>query len=146
MNITGQLKKILTQNRIRMKPREIKFRAWNKFTETMVPTQKVAFEFCKWVDDDNWILMQYIGLKDDKRGKEIYEGDILEYENGNKGVIEIGYNDWSWRKEGTMLMPYYGVIFKMKGSKLKTIGLENGIIDESEIIGNIYENPKLLKK
>lgn len=73
-------------------------------------------------------VMQYTGLKD-KNGKEIYEGDILEYcIQGNKQAnpmivkipdifIELGHDD-----------QYY-------------LPQEKSF----EIIGNIYENKELLK-
>lgn len=81
------------------------------------------------------ILMQYTGLKD-KNGKEIFEGDICvldyslydEYEDedefGNekfKFVVEFEDGSfWNWCEDLTS--------------------------DRCEVIGNIYENPNLLKQ
>ena len=74
------------------------------------------------------VLMQYIGMKD-KNGKEIWEGDIIrhdnEYDDVETSPIEfeqVGFwptsfdNEYGWPPE-----------------------------DEIEVIGNIYENPELLK-
>jgi len=73
-------------------------------------------------------LMQYTGLKD-SRGKEIYEGDILQHESlTQKEVVEWKNNMWT--EEG--FMTGYGEWF--------------GTADQYEIIGNIYENPKLLEE
>lgn len=70
-------------------------------------------------------LMQFTGLKD-KNGKEIYEGDILEY-------VE---RDWNKLKDLTVRCD---VVFE-DGAFKPSIDPEN-----SEVIGNIYENPELLK-
>ncbi len=78
---------------------------------------------------ENPILMQYTGLKD-KNGKEIYEGDIIvEYLLPNEydyGIIE--YLDGSFVINWKSKMWQY---------------LIN--VSRREVIGNIYENPELLK-
>ena len=77
------------------------------------------------------ILMQYTGLKD-KNGTEIYEGDIVREKNADDEGIVV---EVVWQK---------GAFY----------GRENGfepeyLVDdflEGEVIGNIYENPKLLEE
>jgi len=77
---------------------------------------------------DSWTLMQYTGLKD-KNGVEIYEGDIVEHKNGWTGVIVFNQEDCAFisenvrdRKDTAWLAP-----------------------DIQAVIGNIHENPELLK-
>lgn len=66
------------------------------------------------------IINQFTGLKD-KRGKEIYEGDIL------RGGAYLSYEvKWDYEENGWNINPY---------------GINSG---EFEVIGNIYENPELL--
>jgi uncharacterized phage protein (TIGR01671 family) len=101
------------------------------------------------------ILEQYTGLKD-SNGKEIYEGDIVEF-------------TWWWfdgtEREsvltGTIAYDAHYMSFKLKGFKNKEwqnfVGHENDTeyfppfseLNYSEadlkIIGNIHENPELLK-
>ena len=76
------------------------------------------------------ILMQYTGLKD-KNGKEIYEGDILLYNNNSKSTV--------WYKNGAFVRSYKNSnVYLMYDSFIN-----NGCLCDYEVIGNIYENPEV---
>ena len=86
--------------------------------------------------------MQFTGLLD-KNGKEIYEGDIIqvndeyrlvEWDEHRMQFMAIGQTTWTGEK-GKSGNP------KVAGDELKDF--RQHLI--SEIIGNIYENPELLK-
>ena len=72
---------------------------------------------------DFYIMMQYTGLKD-KNGKEIYEDDILQDVTGRKHRLKWDGIGWD---------PFIGNM-EHKGDGW-----------HYTIIGNIYENPELLK-
>jgi uncharacterized phage protein (TIGR01671 family) len=139
--------------------REIKFRVWDKDSETMIYDVGITPKNDGFVpyqipvnthDSDqfdyylNGILMQYTGLKD-KNGKEIYEGDIVKW-------TRISYTDCS-RKEIEETAEFIGEIKWC--DTIWGIYLSNGVghllmpyfleTDEFEVIGNIYEHPFLLE-
>jgi len=127
-----------------MTKREIKFRGWNLVDKRWDKTSKVfgmndyfkelgngVFRFNR----GDVILMQYTGLKD-KNGKEIYEGDIvlrpkgniLKGEQWNEVIRAVEYNN------------YHG------GFCWADWRLDKEIASKGKVIGNIYENPELLKQ
>lgn len=133
--------------------REIKFRAWDKERNIMIgvdyPDNWGNEDDEYWGDvfeiglseitdiaqNDRFELMQYTGLKD-KNGKEIYEGDVIRYFEGcTIGVVIFGecvfesyYVVMGWTVSGA----YDFMFYQEEANRM-------------EIIGNIYENPDLVK-
>lgn len=80
---------------------------------------------------------QYTGLKD-KNGREIYEGDILEYNDHAYAQTGGNKNDSIVRH----VVEYENGLFDVGGMLLVDAVIND---DEAEVIGNIYENPRLLE-
>ena len=117
--------------------REIKFRAWDKETKSMI-YNPLGFPELYPTNE----LMQYTGLKD-KNGQEIYEGDILNSKNnGSDGCDVWDYQDFvnlivMWDNK---ICCFTGLPDTYNGNK----SVHN--IKRIEIIGNIHENHELLKE
>ena len=114
-----------------MKQREIKFRAWQNGMTTQ--ENSGVYGTKKFLDTlyEDCILMQYTGLKD-KKGKEIYEGYIVEYEI----YEDITFNKLKKvRREVNLCFCYHDNDFR-----------PNNWLENIEVIGNIYENKDLLKE
>lgn len=138
--------------------REIKFRAWDKKNKKMLQPRAWRFKgwlgVIKTIHMTNtdilgtktppdvsptenlkpsrslkeFTLMQYTGLRD-KNGKEIYEGDLVNFPTGSSINYKVMFKNAGW---------YWG---------MKTpIGSMHKAHAELEVIGNIYESPELINK
>ena len=129
--------------------RDIKFRCWDTENKEMLEVQELDYEdsyngqpmirttmYSDYFDTEDMILMQYVGLKD-KNGKEIYEGYIVSFnlKSDSEGQpYIIGYIEYQTTFSGYRIMSFEG-----------SFALDYNIKD-IEVIGNIYDNPELLKK
>lgn len=111
--------------------REIKFRAWSKESNKMMNWYfiKSVNNLTKLLTLNHVEVMQFTGLTD-KNGKEIYEGDVLK---ASDSIIEIEYKGRGF--EGIYL----------NKDEMFNSPIQNNNYLYWEIIGNIYENPELLK-
>jgi len=115
--------------------REIKFRAWDKwekkmlFSNTELFDDMIGFRFGHFSIDvdvlDDVALMQFTGLKD-KNGVEIYEGDIVKQFGGHIFKVVFDKGSFLYSKEN-------GCSWLVES------------VSSVEVIGNIYENPKLIE-
>jgi uncharacterized phage protein (TIGR01671 family) len=115
-------------------------------------------------EDNRYVLMQFTGLED-KNGKEIYEGDIISFSSqfGKSiwevfwfsGTFDINGSEYSGIATGfwvRAIKPHkYGRVGNIEGLAEKyqftNYGGNGGVeTKDCKVIGNIYENPELLKK
>lgn len=136
--------------------REIKFRIWN--TEEYYYTDpehlgEYHFGIGKGIDNasedkiyntNEWVWQQFTGLKD-KNGKEIYEGDILKFDNGLQDVKYYKI----WEEKGGLVINQFQDDFKRPKEQINFWSAcadkqTQGFIKQLEVIGNIYETQELL--
>lgn len=127
--------------------REIRFKAFDKVMEKMYEVGYVDFPkervqlahiidgicYAVYISPLKYVqLLQYTGLKD-KNGMEIYEGDIIKSEENI--VSKIVYDEASFKSVW------------VHNDHLVNCVLDNLFIRTLNpvVIGNIYENPELLK-
>lgn len=125
--------------------REIKFRIWDVENNEMLKVQELDFEptfyggrivirpdqYNDYFDTEDMILMQYTGLHD-KNGKEIWENDIVEITREciyEKGIIIF--------KDGCFFIKSKENLLALYNCELSNYKIK--------IIGNIYDNPEMLK-
>ena len=126
-----------------------KFRAWLKNDREMIDADEIHWDdgHLDFIGDgitfmreaDKVILMQSTGLFD-KNGKEIFEGDVVQYQNtkvpsaDTKGVVKY-FDNWAM----------FGIDVEYNEPRALFF---NGLADHIslEVIGNIYENKEVLEE
>lgn len=111
--------------------REIKFRGWSN-GKIEYSGKMPSFGFWKWAGyDSSTIIMQFTGIHD-KNGKEIYEGDILKHDIW--GITKVYWENGSFWADNSK-----------QGDEFKEIRLGDQQLQRTRVIGNIYQNPELLR-
>ena len=119
--------------------RDIKFRAWNgdrfELGAFNFKTGCLGCNFSTYVEIDS--PQQFTGLKD-INGVEIYDGDVVvDSEFITKRGYPVEHGKFDAQVQGSVC-EVICIGFHVDGSPLNPTG-------EYEVIGNIYENPELLK-
>lgn len=124
--------------------RIIKFRAWDSklkkfpFKDFHIVGECTAFDLLNQYSIENYndlVISQYIGISD-RGGRELYEGDIVRfdyhrYENEMESDLgEIFFQDGIFYFHRKLMFATNDLNFKKKNI---------------EYVGNIFENPNLLK-
>ena len=134
--------------------REIKFRIWNKVKKDMIYLLKadtsitegahfaIVFEERNHSGEvypiEDLEVLQFTGLHDNN-GKEIYEGDYIKLHGG----LRLEY----YPDNGAVIYNISSFVMKAKNDSdvFQHFSLNYSDGTEIEVIGNIYENPELLK-
>ncbi|MCX0360040.1 YopX family protein [Clostridium perfringens] len=137
--------------------RDIKFRVWDKTSDSMLyqddferveidtKNKMITLIAEEESDKSHYVLdyeegieaeiMQYTGLKDENE-KEIYEGDILSIKIYSRDKIIVQCKSVVEFKDGC-----FGVIW---GYDKSFLSLKSFFNTKFEVVGNKYENPEIL--
>lgn len=117
--------------------REIKYRVWiTPWGSDSEPCMQYIPDLHLHVFFGNWerggykdaVFQQYTGLKD-KNGKEIYEGDILKWHEGENNLSEVIFQNGS---------------FMVRGINWGAFWYISDYHDVYTCFGNVFENSNLL--
>lgn len=148
-----------------------KYRVWDKELQTMLDVSLIDFkkgvlvgehwEFgeTNFMSFDEIVLMQSTGLFD-RNDNEIFEGDVLKFNDEWNEYCHEGYVDGSVEginfvevvrgevcfEFGKTRYPESSLFIRMEDEHLAFAELIKSRDFEFEIIGNIYEKPKILKE
>ena len=137
-----------------------RYRAWDSWRKRMSVVDRIYIDtegvrlyddFGEyWRDFRDVKLMQSTGLRD-KNGKEVFDGDILEIQ-GIKMIVKFGsYKYLETSKNNGYIL---GVLHDGLGFYVECINatdpdnispFEPETLKNSQIIGNVFENPELLE-
>jgi uncharacterized phage protein (TIGR01671 family) len=133
--------------------REIKFRTWGTYSKQMMATfTPLDYDFEMPNFQQDVVFMQFTDLHD-KKGKEIYEGDLVRA----WAKTEWGSRAWSLAEVewGATHGQWYFTVHEHEsgahvgseswGAVKFLVDTPNGLQLDMEVIGNIHENPELLK-
>lgn len=110
--------------------KELRFRAWDgkKIIDDVIPASEISiielYDRYEWGKTEVKAVEQYTGLKD-KNGKEIFEGDLVEY-------------DWYIIGDKPAYRTKEQVVFDDMGARLDTDRIR--FCTNVEVIGNIHED------
>lgn len=124
-----------------------RFRAWDKETKEMfkdtfaitesgqvvIVEQDFVTDTPDYVFVDHLVIMQSTGLKD-KNGREIFEGDIVDYK-GRKAVVK-------WHGSYASFIYRFVDELQERKSEWKPLYLA---YYKFEVVGNVHENKELLE-
>ena len=133
----------------------LKMRIWDSIEKKFITNKKCIIDNLEKDVENNsielnsagrYIFLKYIGLED-KNDKEIYEGDIVKFEDCYFDQKDNFYNIGVVQRErNTDELTIGQLLYQKTDFDENYIDYIEQTFEVCEVIGNIYQNPELLKK
>lgn len=133
----------------------IKFRVWCNTTKhfTDIPFYSCGGGQLLWhhtsneitisnIDEGDYEVQQFTGLKD-KNGKDIYEGDLIAF-SCDYTIDSSAVDIIQWENQKVFYSEEYAGFYF--GTKHQFQILDINMPETIEVVGNIFENPELLRQ
>ena len=132
----------------------LKIRVWDSIKKKFITNKKCIIDNLEKDDENNsielnsagrYIFLKYI-VQEDKNGRDIYEGDIVKFEDCSIGGKDSLYNIGVIQREGNIDEIAIGqLLYEETVFSEQYIDYIEQTFEVCEVIGNIYENSDLLK-
>lgn len=143
--------------------KEIKFRAWHIKDQKMIDWSLICqtalnrgecplmYHVLSVIGRYHYQVMQFTGMKD-KDGRDIYEGDLIRYEQSTKDGSRIVIGEVVYRKDlccfqGLEKLQFENSYRILSADPYDYKNPNKVYFDPTvEVVGNVYENPNLIEK
>jgi uncharacterized phage protein (TIGR01671 family) len=129
--------------------KQVKFRAWEKNLEEIIPVHNIDFDRRMINTDSAWRMFDEIELMQwtelyDKNGKEIYEYDLVKGESYSTAMLNL-WGEKVEEKSELYCIKYHEGSFKLFDNKDRWVAVLNHHLiskpEKFQVIGNVFEMP-----